>query len=167
MKRTCRIGESGKRADRTGAFGNLANVAGARRDAGRHTIVGAGRADTGLSVPRNHIAVCYGGGIRMIKSRWFCGLALSALMALATQQAVARHHSHGSYGSCGSSGGSYGSYGSSGGGSHGSSGGSWGSHGSSGGGSWGSHGSCGSSGGSYGSYGSTGGTVMTTSTEPI
>ncbi len=106
----------------------------------------------------------------MIKSRWFGGLALSALMALATQQAVARHHSHGSYGSCGSSGGSYGSYGSSGGGSHGShgsSGGSWGSHGSSGGGSWGSHGSCGSSGGSYGSYGSTGGTVMTTSTEPI
>jgi uncharacterized protein (TIGR03000 family) len=106
----------------------------------------------------------------MIKSRWFCGLALSAVCALATNQAVARHHSHGSYGSCGSSGGSYGSYGSSGGshgshgshgssgGSHGSSGGSWGSHGSSGG-SWGSHGSCGSSGGSYGSYGSNGGAM--------
>jgi uncharacterized protein (TIGR03000 family) len=93
----------------------------------------------------------------MFKSRWFCGLALSAGMALATHQAVAHHHhSHGSYGSCGSSGGSYGSYG--------SSGGSHGSHGSSGG-SWGSHGSSGSSGGSYGSYGSTGGTVMTTSTQ--
>jgi uncharacterized protein (TIGR03000 family) len=118
----------------------------------------------------------------MIKSRWFCGLALSAMCALATDQAVA-HHSHGSYGSCGSSGGSYGSYGSSGGshgshGSHGSSGGSWGSHGSSGGshgssggswgshgssgGSWGSHGSCGSSGGSYGSYGSYGGGMTMT-----
>jgi uncharacterized protein (TIGR03000 family) len=97
----------------------------------------------------------------MFKSRWFCGLALSAGMALATHQAVAHHHhSHGSYGSCGSSGGSYGSYGSSG-GSHGSSGGSHGSHG----GSWGSHGSGGSSGGTYGSYGSTGGTVMTTSTD--
>jgi uncharacterized protein (TIGR03000 family) len=106
----------------------------------------------------------------MIKSRWFCGLALSAVCAFATNQAVARHHSHGSYGSCGSSGGSYGSYGSSGGshgshgshgssgGSHGSSGGSWGSHGSSGG-SWGSHGSSGSSGGSYASYGSTGGAM--------
>jgi uncharacterized protein (TIGR03000 family) len=112
----------------------------------------------------------------MIKSRWFCGLALSAALALATNQAVARHHSHGSYGSCGSSGGSYGSYGSSGGsyGAHGSSGGSYGSHGSSGGSygshgssgsSWGSHGSSGSSGGSYGSYGSSGGTVMTTSVE--
>jgi len=94
----------------------------------------------------------------MFKSRWFCGLALSAGMVLATHQAVAHHHhSHGSYGSCGSSGGSYGSSG----GSHGSSGGSHGSHG----GSWGSHGSSGSSGGSYGSYGSTGGTVMTTSTD--
>ncbi|HEV7998776.1 MAG TPA: TIGR03000 domain-containing protein [Planctomycetaceae bacterium] len=112
----------------------------------------------------------------MIKSRWFCGLALSAAMAFATNQAVARHHSHGSYGSCGSSGGSYGSYGSSGGssggsygshgshGSHGSSGGSHGSHGSSGG-SWGSHGSSGSSGGSYGSYGSSGGGMMTTSVD--
>jgi uncharacterized protein (TIGR03000 family) len=100
----------------------------------------------------------------MIKSRWFCGLALSAALALATNQAVARHHhSHGSYGSCGSSGGSYGSHGSSG-GSHGSSGGSSGSHGSSGG-SWGSHGSSGSSGGSYGSHGSSGGT-MTTSVDP-
>jgi len=106
----------------------------------------------------------------MIKSRWFCGLALSAALALATNQAVARHyHSHGSYGSCGSSGGSYGSYGSSGGshgshGSHGSSGGSSGSQGSSGG-SWGSHGSSGgSSGGSYGSYGSSGG-MRTTSVE--
>jgi uncharacterized protein (TIGR03000 family) len=90
----------------------------------------------------------------MIKSRWFCGLALSAALALATDQAVAHHHhSHGSYGSCGSSGGSYGSYGSSG-GSSGSSGGSWGSHGSSG-----------SSGGSYGSYGSSGG-AMTTNVEP-
>jgi uncharacterized protein (TIGR03000 family) len=126
----------------------------------------------------------------MIKSRWFYGLAFSAVCALATDQAVA-HHSHGSYGSCGSSGGSYGSYGSSGGshGSHGSSGGSWGSHGSSGGswgshgsnggssggssggswgshgssgGSWGSHGSCGSSGGSYGSYGSNGGGMAMT-----
>jgi uncharacterized protein (TIGR03000 family) len=108
----------------------------------------------------------------MIKSRWFYGLALSATLALATDQAVARHyHSHGSYGSCGSSGGSYGSYGSSGGssggshGSHGSSGGSWGSHGSSGG-SYGSHGSSGSSGGSYGSYGSGGGTVTTSLDQP-
>jgi uncharacterized protein (TIGR03000 family) len=107
----------------------------------------------------------------MIKSRWFCGLALSAAMSLATHQAVARHHhSHGSYGSCGSSGGSYGSYGSSG-GSHGSSGGSHGSHGSSGG-SWGSHGSSGSSGGSYASYGSSGSSygapagAVTTSVEP-
>jgi uncharacterized protein (TIGR03000 family) len=118
----------------------------------------------------------------MIKSRWFCGLALSAALALATNQAVARHyHSHGSYGSCGSSGGSYGSYGSSGGshgshGSHGSSGGSYGSsggsHGSSGGshgssgGSSGSHGSSGSSGGSYASYGSSGGTMTTSVDSP-
>ncbi len=108
----------------------------------------------------------------MFKSRWFCGLALSAALAFATNSAVARHyHSHGSYGSCGSSGGSYGSYGSSGGshGSHGGSGGShggsWGSHGSSGG-SWGSHGSCGSSGGSYASYGSAGGAPMTTTVDP-
>jgi uncharacterized protein (TIGR03000 family) len=103
----------------------------------------------------------------MIKSRWFCGLALSAAVALATNQAVAHHHSHGSYGSCGSSGGSYGSYGSSG-GSYGSSGGSYGSSGGSygsSGGSWGSHGSSGSSGGSYGSYGSSA-APLTTSVDP-
>src|SRR5580700_3721297 len=137
------------------------------------SLLSAGRTDTtGLSVSTNQLLQLRR-GVRMIKSRWFCGLALSAALALATNQAVARHyHSHGSYGSCGSSGGSYGSYGSSGGshGSHGSSGGSHGSsggsHGSSGG-SWGSHGSSGgSSGGSYGSYGSSGGGgMMTTSVE--
>lgn len=120
----------------------------------------------------------------MTKTKWFWGLALGTVLALAAREAQAGHYySGGSYGSWGSSGGSYGSQGSSGGsyGSYGSSGGSYGSsgghhhhhhhhsHGSSGsygssGGSSGSHGSMGSSGGSYGSQGSSG--TATTSYQP-